>query len=183
MVFDNKTEAFEALKKFKGSRFKPFDNLNDAILFSQSVVTNKSVDSCDQNQSNKNIEKMLSPFSGLHPRELSKLRKAIESGHYSTVEQLIRTNPRYLVGSGDTPSILMEGPRYNACHIAVKANRHEILRLILNTISDKLFWRLLFPFDTNEITESRIEFSLDLYLNTPCSEKAVRLLSNQCHII
>ena len=168
-------ETSEVVKRFKGSRFKAFDNINDAILFSKSIVFGKEVNTCDESQNNKNIEKILSPFNGLHPRCLAQLRKAIESDNYSTVEELIWSNPRYLVSSGDTPSILMEGPRYNACHVSAKANKHQILRLILKTVSDKKFWKLLYPFDSQQITESRIRFSLDLYLNTPCSEKSVSL--------
>ncbi|CAG2108017.1 unnamed protein product [Medioppia subpectinata] len=166
LVFDDKKDVLEAIKSHKGSRFKAFNNVDDAIEFSKHAIKPET-SSCDPNKDNKNIEKSLSPFSGLHPRELTKLRKAIESDDYETVDQLIWSNPRFLVSSGDTPAILHEAFRYNACHIAAKTNRYRVLELILNTVSDNKFMKLLFPFDTNEVTQSRINFLLDLYLNTP----------------
>ena len=169
MVFNDKKQVLEAVKKWKGSRFKAFDDIKDAIRFSNEAIY-PEVDPNDNNNS-KNIEKSLSPFSGLHPRELAKLRKAIQSGNYSTVQQMIWSNPRFLVSSGDTPVILMEGPRYNACHIAAKDASAHVLRLILTTVSDKKFMKLLYPFDSDTITESRVNYLLDLYLNTP--EKGV----------
>jgi hypothetical protein len=166
LIFTDKTQALNTVKKFKGSRFKAFSNRNDAILFSKEKILTE-VNSNDKNSLAKNVEKSLSPFNSPHTRDLTKLRRAIEKADYETVEQLIWSNPRYLVSSGDTPVILMEGPRYNACHIAAKESKHTIIKLILNTVSDQNFWKLLFPFDQNDVTESRIDFLLDLYLNTP----------------
>lgn len=174
LVFDNKKQVLEAIKKFKGSRFKAFSTLEDALRFSQEAIY-PELDSSDNNNI-RNIEKNLSPFSGLHPRELARLRKSIQCGDRSAVETMIWSNPRFLVSSGDTPVILMEGPRYNACHIAAKENTADVLRLILTTVSDRKFWKLLFPFDSNEITDSRANYLLDLYLNTP--EKGVRYYSS-----
>ncbi|XP_054159624.1 ankyrin repeat and LEM domain-containing protein 2-like [Oppia nitens] len=166
LVFDNKNDVLKAMKLYKGSRFKAFHNIDDAIEYSKQVI--KPEECCgDSNKSVRNLEKSLSPFSGLHPRELARLRKAIENDSYETVNQLIWSNPRFLVSSGDTPVILMEGFRYNSCHIAAKAGKHNILQLILNTVSDKTFMKLLFPYDADDVTESRIKFLLDLYLNTP----------------
>jgi len=130
----------------------------------------------DSNSSALSVEKSLSPFKGPDPTDLAKLRKTIEKGDYETVEQLIWSNPRYLVSSGETPVILMAGSRYNACHIAAKESKAKILELILKTVSDRNFMKLLFPYDQNDVTDSRIEFLLDLYLNTP--DKGVSIYSN-----
>lgn len=166
LIFESKTEALNILKKYKGSRFKVFDNEKDAILFSkQRILTELNTNGT--NISAQNVEKSLSPFSSPHTRDLTQLRKAIEKGDYERVKDIIWSNPRYLVSSGETPVVLMEGPRYNACHISAKECKSHILQLILNTVSDRKFMKMLFPCDESEITDIRIDFLLDLYLNTP----------------
>ena len=45
-------------------------------------------------------------YRGPKPQELVRLRKAIESGDKATVMGLVWANPRYLISSGDTPTIL-----------------------------------------------------------------------------
>lgn len=47
-----------------------------------------------------------SPFRFPKCQELVIFRKLIEEGKNHEVEKIIRDNPRYLIGSGDTPSIL-----------------------------------------------------------------------------
>ena len=47
-----------------------------------------------------------SPFRGPKPPELSQFRRSIEAGDCDTVEKAIWRNPRFLVSSGDTPTVL-----------------------------------------------------------------------------
>ena len=47
-----------------------------------------------------------SSFRGPKPQDLVKLRKAMESGDLDLVKSVVWSNPRYLIGSGDTPVIL-----------------------------------------------------------------------------
>ncbi|KAJ8984579.1 hypothetical protein NQ317_006041 [Molorchus minor] len=108
-----------------------------------------------------------SPFKGPKPQELVELRKNIECGNYKFVHDTIWQNPRYLVSSGDTPSILQEGPRYNALHVAAKVKNAEMTELILSTVSNPEFIKLLYGDDNQENAEHRTTILLDLYLNTP----------------
>lgn len=113
-----------------------------------------------------NPEKV-SSFRGPTSQELVKFRKAIEQGNYESVYDTIWTNPRYLIGSGDTPSILKESFRYNALHVAALAKNARISKLILDTIGDPKFVQLLHGKDDKRTAEDVSVILLDLYLNMP----------------
>lgn len=106
-------------------------------------------------------------FRGPKSQDLVKLRKHIEKGDLKFVETTVWENPRYLISSGDTPSILQEGFRYNALHVAAKAKNADMCELILNTISNIDFIELLYGDEDHQNAEARAKFLLDLYLNTP----------------
>lgn len=106
-------------------------------------------------------------FPSPTPPQLAKLRRTIEQGNIDEVKEIISSNPRYLISSGDSPVILMEGPRYNAVHVATKSNKHEILTYILNTINDADFVRKMYPLDEDYVNKERRRHLEDLYLNTP----------------
>lgn len=46
------------------------------------------------------------PFSSVRIQDLVKLRTAIEKGDTEKVKEMVDSNPRYLIGSGDNPTIL-----------------------------------------------------------------------------
>lgn len=116
------------LKAHKGARLKLFPNSKDAYLFAKygiiavNETTATTTDSIDNNLNGNNnsgptiisspsnsaaalnIEK--SPFRTPKSQELMQFRKLIEQGNYEQVKETIWNNPRYLVGSGDTPAIL-----------------------------------------------------------------------------
>lgn len=60
-----------------------------------------------------------------------------------------------------------EGPRYNALHIAAKSKNLEIVKLILDSVTNVDFISHLY--DDNDINscKERIEILLDMYLNMP----------------
>lgn len=112
-VYEDKLEALKVAKKNKKSRFKAFQFYHEAAEFSlngsEYPNNNTTVNgSLLQKQSveNPSVGEKASPFKGPKPQELVELRKAIEAGNYKFVKDLIWQNPRYLVSSGDTPSIL-----------------------------------------------------------------------------
>lgn len=110
----------------------------------------------------------ISSFRGPTSQELVKFRKSIEQGNYDTVSDTIWANPRYLVGSGDTPSILKESFRYNALHVAALSKNAKICKLILETISNPKFVQLLHGSKDDKRTAEEVSLILlDLYLNMP----------------
>lgn len=108
-----------------------------------------------------------SSFRGPTSQALVKFRKCIEQSNYESVEETVWANPRYLIGSGDTPSILKESCRYNALHVSALSKNAKMCKLILDTISNPNFIQLLHGKDDMAIAEDVSQILLDLYLNMP----------------
>ncbi|XP_054262065.1 ankyrin repeat and LEM domain-containing protein 2 homolog [Macrosteles quadrilineatus] len=160
VVFKDKSEALKLVKKYKKARFKAFRTLTDAMQFAACGL--ETATACPTSPV---AGEKPSPFRGPKPQDMVRLRKAIEAGDLEWVKKTVWENPRYLVSSGDTPSILQEGPRYNALHIAAKARNAAICAFILETVSNPEFIKHLYG-DTLD-AEQRCSVLLDLYLNTP----------------
>lgn len=158
-VFTDKAEALRIVKQNKNARFRAFYSELEALEFSKSggeVIAIGSPSSSGES----------SLYKGPKSQELVKFRKAIENNDINLVKQLIDENPRYLIGSGDTPTILQEGSRYNALHIAARAYVSNICSYILCTISDTSFLGRLYGQNNSSLQERR-NMLVDLYLNTP----------------
>lgn len=106
-------------------------------------------------------------FRGPKIQELVEFRKAIESGNLTVVHAKIMENPRFLIGSGDTPAILKEGQRYNAMHVAALSKNPKMCELILSTLKPSYVQRFHGGRQTQEVSEEVAAKLLDLYLNTP----------------
>ncbi|XP_020808624.1 uncharacterized protein LOC110184429 isoform X1 [Drosophila serrata] len=106
-------------------------------------------------------------------QELQEFRRQIERGNLERVKQIVWDNPRFLISSGDTPTWLTEGCRYNALHICAQENQAKIAELLLKTISDRDFTQLY----AGKKGSSHMFFSalneslLDYYLNMPDSAR------------
>lgn len=75
---------------------------------------------------------------------------------------------------GPDPSSVLcvqEGCRYNVMHVAAKENQAGIAQLLLDTLENPEFMRLMYPDDQEVMLQKRIRYIVDLYLNTP--DKAV----------
>lgn len=108
-----------------------------------------------------------SAFRGPTSQELVKFRKMIEQADMESVRNLIWSNPRYLVSSGDTPTILKESFRYNAIHVAAIQKHAKMAKIILETVENPDFIKLLHGKDDDRTAKEVSEILLDLYLNTP----------------
>ena len=64
-------------------------------------------------------------------------------------------------------SFFQEGFRYNALHVAAMKNQPESAQLILDTIQNPRFMELLYPGEPEQTCDARMQFLVDLYLNTP----------------
>lgn len=112
-IFDDMKTAFALCKKYskQNSRVKIFANRNDAEIFieQQRQVKSNSDDVPTINEPipksvNTDAEKL--PYSDVPTAELTKLYNIVEKGNESEFERLIWSNPRYLISSGDAPTIV-----------------------------------------------------------------------------
>ncbi|XP_034478437.1 uncharacterized protein LOC117784735 [Drosophila innubila] len=108
------------------------------------------------------------PFRAPTKQELVEFRKQIEAGNYERVKRIVWDNPRFLISSGDTPTSLKEGYRYNAMHICAQGNQALVAELILKIISDRDFTQLYAgKKSSGEMCAAMNENLLDYYLNMP----------------
>ncbi|XP_075154892.1 ankyrin repeat and LEM domain-containing protein 2 [Haematobia irritans] len=165
-VFKTKTDALKVLKKHKDARLKEFPNEDEAIKYAQTGFEIVQQKYNDVRTSTASLE--TPAFRAPTKQEFVRFRKMIEEGDYKRVKQQIWDNPRYLVSSGDTPTTLKEGYRYNAMHVCALSNKPQIAELILKTVSDTKFADLLTgkKYDQKMCQELCINL-LDYYLNIP----------------
>ncbi|XP_016058648.1 PREDICTED: ankyrin repeat and LEM domain-containing protein 2 isoform X1 [Miniopterus natalensis] len=191
-VYEDKKEALQAVKMIKGSRFKAFSSREDAEKFARGVCCSfpspskasllspvktaslsssggfRATDGLCLSESETVNKERANSYKNPRTQDLtSKLRKAVEQGDEETFSDLIWSNPRYLIGSGDNPTIVQEGCRYNVMHVAARENQASICQLTLETLEDPEFMRLMYPDDAPDMLQNRIYYILDLYLNTP----------------
>ncbi|NXS62368.1 ANKL2 protein, partial [Brachypteracias leptosomus] len=192
-VYEDKKEALQAVKMIKGSRFKAFSNREDAEKFAKGIcdyfpspsksslcLSPVKMGSFNRGKGGVFIYGLCSPETETANKEransyksprtqdlTAKLRKAVEKGDTATFSELIWSNPRYLIGSGDNPTVVQEGCRYNVMHVAAKENQPGICQLLLDTLENPEFMRLMYPDDNNVMLKNRIQYIVDLYLNTP----------------
>lgn len=158
------------LKNHKEARLKVFKTCKDAEYFSHhglEASAAANISTSDPTIQSPAIPNDKSPFRGPKVQDLVSFRKAIEQGKYDLVRETIWKNPRYLVGSGDTPTLLKESFRYNALHCAALAKNGKMCEILLQTIGDPSFIELLHGKQDLSICEEVSSILLDLYLNMP----------------
>ncbi|XP_067949070.1 ankyrin repeat and LEM domain-containing protein 2-like [Watersipora subatra] len=177
--YTDKTKALEILKKIKPARMKQFSTQEDAILFNSTQP-----DTPSQNEKGIGSGAETLPYPSLKLQDLVVLRQAIEKGNTDKIKELVESNPRYLISSGDTPTILQERYRYNALHSAALKGSLKAAEVILNYLSSPELFSRLYPTDTDERRERRMLFLIDLYLNTPdkgCNETPLHFAAKFGH--
>ncbi|KAJ8005800.1 hypothetical protein DPEC_G00121640 [Dallia pectoralis] len=186
-VYGDKKDALQAVKMMKGARFKAFSSREDAEKFAKGICDyypspSKSVAClspvkpglvfCKDNAVVMEVDAIsrerANSFRSPRCQDLTaKLRKAVEKGDEVAFSELVWSNPRYLIGSGDNPTVVQEGCRYNVMHVAAKENQPGISQLLLDTLENPDFMRLMYPDDLEAMLLKRIHYIVDLYLNTP----------------
>uniref|UniRef100_A0A6I8NZ77 Ankyrin repeat and LEM domain-containing protein 2 n=1 Tax=Ornithorhynchus anatinus TaxID=9258 RepID=A0A6I8NZ77_ORNAN len=186
-VYEDKKEALQAVKMIKGSRFKAFSSREAAEKFAKGICDYFPSPSktplspspvkvgsffsrdglCSPDSETVNKERANSYKSPRTQDLTAKLRKAVEKGDEVNFSELIWSNPRYLIGSGDNPTVVQEGCRYNVMHVAAKENQPHICQLTLDILENPEFMRLMYPDDDEIMLKKRILYIVDLYLNTP----------------
>ncbi len=166
LVYTSLTDALAFMKSIKNSRLKSFSTRSEAECFSVSSYDEPIVPISSVNEPG-----IL--YKSPTPQDLTIFRKKVESGALDEVKSLVYSNPKYLFSSIEMPVILQEGCRYNAMHIAVKSNKLQMCKLVIEILNDEQFWKLMFPNNddivSNKIRKARI---LDYFVNNP--DKGVR---------
>ncbi|XP_070075407.1 ankyrin repeat and LEM domain-containing protein 2 homolog isoform X2 [Drosophila takahashii] len=121
-----------------------------------------------QQQQQQELSGERPPFWAPTKQELVEFRKQIEAGNRERVKRIIWDNPRFLISSGDKPTSLKEGCRYNAMHICAQHNKASIAKLLIATMSDREFAQLYVGKKGSSKMCSELNQSLvDYYLNMP----------------
>ncbi|XP_010897237.2 ankyrin repeat and LEM domain-containing protein 2 [Esox lucius] len=186
-VFVDRKKALKAMMTMNGSRFKAFSTREEAEKFSKGFSEHSPASASPTPVVPQGMLEPVvhtdSPTAGVdspvnleRPNEFrsprtqdltAKLRKAVEEGDKEAFSKLVWANPRYLIGSGDNPTIVHEGCHYNVLHVAAKENQPGMVQLLLDTLESPDFMRLMYPEDQETMLRQRIRYLVDLYLNTP----------------
>ena len=164
--YTDKSEVMKVLKEIKTGRFKVFKTKDEAEEFSKLSSDPVPPPSSELLSSPKPSEKC--EFKSLKPQEEVKFRKSIESNPSDLVflQSCIEENARYLVTPSDTPTILQQGQRHNALHVAARHGKLEAARLVLSHVTGDLMMRM-YPEECQEQNKRRREHLVDMYLNMP----------------
>ncbi|KRY90609.1 DNA methyltransferase 1-associated protein 1 [Trichinella pseudospiralis] len=166
-VFVSLKDATKAVKAHcaQKARFKRFNHYEEACRFAEDGDTNLLPPTI---ASMPVAEESSVPFCKISSAELNALKRHIEKGEFDAFRNKVLSNPRYLINcSGDTPSILYHGCRYNALHIAARVGCVRICQFVLSLFEDANYLKRLFPDDLESTLESRRCFLFDLFLNMP----------------
>jgi len=102
-VFTEFKETLSAAKSNKNARFKQFKSATEAEHFS--MFGHESPVKQVEKHNVCNVSSSFS-FKSLKSEDLVAFRRLIEGGELDKVKQAVNSNPRFLVSSGDTPSII-----------------------------------------------------------------------------
>ncbi len=172
-VFKSKEEALKTMKKWKecAPRMKMFATFEEALESAKNIVKPPEVEGPDQTDDSNGGKKAAPtegcPYSGLKPQELKQLKDAINNENVEKFEELVASNPRYLMTPCDQPSILHSGTRSNGLHVAAQSGKLKMAELLLDHITGPSLMERMYPNDSEESRANRQEYLLDLYLNMP----------------
>jgi len=166
-VYSDRIEALALLKRFKTGRFRAFPTQELARQFAYQEQEEPRVQDVPDSPRPRPSEG--STYKSLAPQEEVKLRKAIEASpsNMEFLRECVENNPRYLVTTNDTPTIIQAGSRYNALHVAAKLGREEAAAMVLSWVTSGRLLQRMYPDDLPEQSEQRTRHLTDGYLNMP----------------
>ncbi|KAM3725798.1 Ankyrin repeat and LEM domain-containing protein [Dirofilaria immitis] len=151
--------------KAKGARFKRFQSPDDAKNYAKNGdIFCKSPEISVKNEPTGEPG---SSFPSVSRIMFNRLKKSIESKDDELFSDMVLQNPRYLINIGsDTPTIVVEGFRYNAMHLAAKVGNLHVAKYVLHLICDTEALLALYGTSEDDV-RMRSRILLDCYLNMP----------------
>ncbi|EFO22222.2 hypothetical protein LOAG_06265 [Loa loa] len=151
--------------KAKGARFKRFQSQDDAKNYAENGdVFCKSPEISIRSQPTGEPG---SSFPSVSRIMFNRLKKAIELKDDGLFLDMALQNPRYLINIGsDTPTIVVEGFRYNAMHLAAKVGNLYVAKYVLHLVCDSEALLTLYGTSEDDV-RMRSRILLDCYLNMP----------------
>ncbi|VDK78355.1 unnamed protein product [Onchocerca ochengi] len=151
--------------KAKGARFKRFQSPDDAKNYAENG--DMFCKSPELSIKSEPTGEPSSSFPSVSRIMFNRLKKAIESKDDESFLDMALQNPRYLINIGsDTPTIVVEGFRYNAMHLAAKVGNLHVAKYILHLICDSEALLTLYGTSEDDV-RMRSRILLDCYLNMP----------------
>ncbi|XP_028967921.1 ankyrin repeat and LEM domain-containing protein 2-like [Galendromus occidentalis] len=172
-IFPDLASTIQFCKRFKeAARWKKFPSRQAALQFCEdsNVLTpcsNAIVSAKDERKASGER----SPFRSPRSQDYVRFRKCIMDNDKTLLLEMVWSNPRYLIGGGDNPTILHEGCRYNAFHVAARSNKPVILQLLIDLLRNTSLFRMLYPDDDEDTINQRIKYVINMYLNIPDKTK------------
>ena len=164
-VFETKIEALEAFKANKNltPRLKVFESYSEALDYASYLDQSAFKDGAESgnkeatsvNGAKAPVPSEGCPFKSLTPQELAKLKVAIQQGDLRTFDDLVESNPRYLITPCDTPSILRSGTRSNALHFAAESKSARVTQKVLDSLLDPDLMERMYPSESAEARTTR----------------------------
>lgn len=150
--------------KTKGARFKRFKDQDDAKKYAKNGdMFCKSPEISAKSHTGEPT----SSFPSVSRIMFNRLKKAIELKDDELFLEMALQNPRYLINIGsDTPTIVVEGFRYNAMHLAAKVGNLHVAKYVLHLVCDSQVLLALYGTSEDDV-KMRSRLLLDCYLNMP----------------
>lgn len=165
LVSPNQKEIIDFCKQFKGARFKPFRSYEEALNFAENP---NDVFDKEPEKTSPEAEAEKIPFPSVDTYKLNDFKRLIDKNDLDQVKSLIDSNPSYVIDFNiEGPTIIKQGPRYNAVHLTLFAKTPSILDYLLKTINSLSFIKHCFPNANNDAIIEKRSRLLDLFLNTP----------------
>ncbi|XP_043516767.1 ankyrin repeat and LEM domain-containing protein 2 isoform X2 [Frieseomelitta varia] len=125
-VYQDKAEALKVIKEFKTGRLKSFKKRSEAEEYAKTGFEKANyVNSTSICSTVPVIEEKSNNFKAPRSQELVCFRKLIKDGDLYAVKTTVWGNPRYLIGSGDTPAILQLEQIDQICIICSRTHQED----------------------------------------------------------